>query len=291
MTASDKFSADRISAPRSPGLHATLPDRARWPGLPIATIQCVRFYSRLPMPRLGSESDPHGVPDFRIVPRALPLAALVIAMPAAACLWALDAGGLSATLCAAIAITVLVLSTGAFHEDGLADSADGLFGGHDVERRLEIMKDSRVGTFGAVALGLSLILRIAALAAIAESAGGATAAIVILVAAAWSRGLGIKILADDAPARAYGAAAAVGQPTRATTRIALAASLAITIAGFSLAGLGPHVALLALVLAGLLAALMAHLARRLIGGQTGDIAGAGQQLAEIGFYIGVAATI
>lgn len=271
---------------RPEGLHETLPDVPRWPGPAVAFVQCIRFYSRLPMPRLAGEPEAHGVPDFRIIPRMLPLAALLIALPAALVLWLFSLAGVDSALAAALAVTVLVITTGAFHEDGLADAADGLFGGHAPERRLEIMKDSRIGTFGGAALVLALLLRVLALAALVEACGGAAAALVLVAAASWSRSLGIKILADDPPARAYGAAAAVGRPTRATMFWAMGLALAVTACAFALARLPVLAGLAALVPAFALAALVAHLARRLIGGQTGDIAGAAQQLAEIGFYLG-----
>jgi adenosylcobinamide-GDP ribazoletransferase len=202
-----------------------------WPGWLIATATCIRFYSRLPVPALPGES-PHALPDFRLVPRALPFAALVIALPAA--LIALLAGlaGVNALLTAALAVTGLVVATGAFHEDGLADSADGLFGGHTPERRLEIMKDSRVGTFGALALGLSLLLRVTALAAILQGAGAWAVAAAVLAAAPWSRVEGIRILATVEPTRRDGASAAVGQPTRSVLPIAygLSGALALLLA-------------------------------------------------------------
>ncbi|MGL4974107.1 MAG: adenosylcobinamide-GDP ribazoletransferase, partial [Bosea sp. (in: a-proteobacteria)] len=259
-----------------------------WPGFLAATAQCVRFYSRLPMPALPGESDPHAIPDFRTIPRVLPLAALLIVAPAALVLVAGLALGLGEIVAAALAVTTLVLTTGAFHEDGLADSADGLFGGHTVERRLEIMKDSRVGTFGAVALGLALLLRVALLALIVERAGAVAGLGAILAASGWSRAEGIRILSRDAPARVYGAAAAVGRPPRNTALIglALAAFLALFVAvacALPLYGVG-----LGLTLATLVATGMAALARRLIGGPTGDIAGAVQQLGEIAIYLGIA---
>jgi adenosylcobinamide-GDP ribazoletransferase len=277
--------------PRPEGLHESLPDRPRWPGLAVAFVQCIRFYSRLPMPRLKGEAVAHGIPDFRIIPRVLPLAAVLISLPAATVLWLVTLLGVDSALAATLAITVQVLVTGAFHEDGLADTADGLFGGHTIERRLEIMKDSRIGTFGGAALVLSLILRVTALAALIEASSGPSASLILLAAASWSRSMGIKVLADDAPARAYGAAAAVGRPTRGTMLCAMALALAITILVFVMAGLPPVSGLAALVLATALAALVAHLARRLIGGQTGDIAGAAQQLAEIGFYLGAVVSL
>jgi adenosylcobinamide-GDP ribazoletransferase len=260
----------------------------QWPGWLAATAQCVRFYSRLPVPAMPGEVDPHAIPDFRTIPRALPIAALLIVAPAALLLVAAFALGLGEMVSAALAITALVLTTGAFHEDGLADSADGLFGGHTVERRLEIMKDSRVGTFGACALGLSLLLRVALLALILERAGAVAALGAVLAASGWSRAEGIRILSRDAPARVYGAAAAVGRPPIQTALIGLglAAFFALLVAmacGLPLFGVG-----LGLALATLAASGLAALARRLIGGPTGDIAGAAQQLCEIAIYLGIA---
>jgi len=259
-----------------------------WPGWLIATAICIRFYSRLPVPRLRGEGDLHGLPDFRIVPRALPFAAVVIALPAALVLLGAGLAGIGATLAAGLAVTVFALTTGAFHEDGLADSADGLFGGFTPERRLEIMKDSRVGSYGAIALVMSLLLRVAALASILEAAGAGAAAMAVLAAAPWSRAEGLRLLATEPQARSLGAAAAVGQPTRATARLALVLSAVLAIAaalavGLPLAGLA-----LGLLLANLMASSLARLSRRLIGGQTGDILGAAQQLAEIAIYLGFA---
>lgn len=261
-----------------------------WPGWLIATATCIRFYSRLPVPALPGENA-HALPDFQLVPRALPFAALVIAAPAA--LIALLAGlaGVNALLTAALAVTALVVTTGAFHEDGLADSADGLFGGHTPERRLEIMKDSRVGTFGALALGLSLLLRVSALSAILQGAGAWAVAAAVLVAAPWSRVEGVRILATVEPSRSSGASAAVGQPDRSVLPIAygLSGALALLlVAGgaLPLAGI-----VLGLALSALMTLWLSRTAIRLIGGQTGDILGAAQQLGEIAIYLGLAIAI
>lgn len=265
-----------------------LPEKPIWPGWLIATAICIRFYSRLPMPPLAGEGAIHALPDFRTVPRALPLAALVIALPAALILLGAGLAGVGSALAATLAVTVLVLTTGAFHEDGLADSADGLFGGHSPERRLEIMKDSRVGSYGAIALGLSLLLRVTALASILDTAGAWAAAAAILAAAPWSRAEGLRLLATQSPARGDGASAAVGQPSRDTAWFALALSGVLAVAAalataLPLAGLG-----LGLLIASLGVSGLARLARRLIGGQTGDIIGAAQQIAEIAIYLGFA---
>jgi adenosylcobinamide-GDP ribazoletransferase len=258
-----------------------------WPGWRIATAQAVRFYSRLPVPAQPGEADPHMAPDFRLMPRALPFAAMVIALPALAVAALASALSLPAMLVAALTLAALTLSTGAFHEDGLADAFDGLFGGHDKERRLEIMKDSRIGTFGGCALMLAYLLRFACLVALIEEGNLAILLAGLIAAAIWSRVLGIHVLAIDAPARAYGALATVGMPTVETARIALGlgAGLCLIIAvsgGAPILGLMIGLALAAIVALGLAAT-----ARRLIGGPTGDIAGAVQQLAEIAVYLGL----
>ncbi len=259
-----------------------------WPGWLVATAICVRFYSRLPVPRLPGEGDIHALPDFRVVPRAVPLAALVIGLPAALVVLGAGSASLHPMLVAALGITTLVVSTGAFHEDGLGDSADGLFGGHTPERRLEIMKDSRVGSFGAVAIALALLLRVTALGSIVAAAGGWVAASTLLVAAMASRAAGVRLLACESPARTGGASAAVGRPSSATAWIAigLAATLGL---GLTLAAKAPpNGLLLALALSALATLGLARLARRLIGGQTGDVVGAVQQVTEIAVYLGFA---
>ncbi len=262
-----------------------------WPGWTIATAICLRFWSRLPLPALPGEAESHAAPDFRLVPRALPFAALVIALPAALVTLGAGLAGLSGLIVAALALTTLALTTGAFHEDGLADSADGLFGGYTPERRLEIMKDSRIGSYGALALGLSLMLRAGLIAMILDRSGALAAAAAMLAAAPWSRAEGLFLLATQPTARSTGAAAAVGQPTAITARIALALSLVLA-TGIALAAQLPVPGLLlGFALAHGAAAVLSRLARRLIGGQTGDVLGAAQQLAEIAIYLGIALSL
>lgn len=277
MTQTDSDDATQATAPA-------------WPGWLIATATCIRFYSRLPVPALPGETA-HTLPDFRLVPRALPLAALAIALPAT--LIALLAGlaGVNALLTAALAVTALVVTTGAFHEDGLADSADGLFGGRTPERRLEIMKDSRVGTFGALALGLSLLLRVSALAAILQGAGAWAAAATVLVAAPWSRVEGLRILATTPPTRRDGASASVGQPDRSVLPVAYGLSGALALLLVAAGALPFAGVLIGLALSALMTLWLSRTAIRLIGGQTGDILGAAQQLGEIAIYLGLAIVI
>jgi adenosylcobinamide-GDP ribazoletransferase len=259
----------------------------RWAGWLVATAQCVRFYSRLPVPRLPGEADPHAMPDFRVVPRALPFAAVIIAAPQAAIIAIAGFAGLPSLVTATLAITVAIVATGAFHEDGLADCADGFWGGATRERRLEIMRDSRVGTFGAAAVCVSIVLRVVALAAVMDSLGSGAASSLAIAVAALSRSAGLYPLWRLPPARMDGASAGVGRPMGSTLLAAVALSAVIAVGAACLADL-PIWRMSFLCLASALAALaVARLARRKIAGQTGDVAGMAQQLAEMLCYVAV----
>jgi adenosylcobinamide-GDP ribazoletransferase len=163
--------------------------------------------------------------------------------------------------------------SGALHEDGLADTADGLLGGHDREARLAIMRDSRHGTYGVLALVSSVLLRAAALAAQGDPVH---AGLALIAAHAASRAFLPAALWALAPARADGLGAGAGRPRPG--QVAAAAALGAAIA---LMALGPLRGLLALILAGAVIAAAAGLAERRIGGYTGDVLGALQQIGEI----------
>jgi adenosylcobinamide-GDP ribazoletransferase len=166
----------------------------------------------------------------------------------------------------------LVLS-GALHEDGLADSADGLLGGHDREEKLAVMRDSRHGTFGVLAIISSVLLRAAALAA---SGDVLHAGLALIAAHAVSRAALPAAMWAMRPARADGLGAAAGSPR--PSGVVAAAVTGILIA---LAALGPLTGLIALCTTGLAILAVAGVARRRIGGYTGDVLGAFQQIGEI----------
>ena len=256
-------------------------------GAAIDLARCLRFYSRLPVPALPWEADPHALPDFRSMAPLVPLAGAVLGLaPALVLLLALHLG-LGPFLAAALAIAAMTAATGAFHEDGLADAADGFGGGATAERRLAIMKDSLIGSFGGSALVLAFLLRIGSLSALAERLPPAAAAGAIVAAAAVSRTAGLMPLTLLPPARRDGASAAVGQPSRsglagAAAMAAIVAALAAALNAWPLPALALMLVLPALVGLGL-----TRLSARLIGGQTGDVAGAIQQLAEIAAMIGL----
>lgn len=251
------------------------------PGFIVGVAQCVRFYSRIPIPVAPGEQNPHAPPDIALLPRALPFAALIIAAPACLILWLSQAIGFPALIIAILTIAALLASTGAFHEDGLADCADGFGGGAAISRKLEIMKDSRLGTYGAAALCLSLLLRVAALSALLETRPMISVIVLLLAIAALSRVTGLLPLALLPPARPSGASADVGRPSLAGLMIGLLLCALIT-GGASAAGEWPVELGLSLIIGSIAAGLATTwLAARQIKGQTGDVAGAAQQIAEI----------
>ncbi|MEM1273509.1 MAG: adenosylcobinamide-GDP ribazoletransferase [Pseudomonadota bacterium] len=176
--------------------------------------------------------------------------------------------GLPAMVAAATALIAMALATGGMHEDGLADTSDGLWGGPSRDRRLEIMRDSRIGAYGVLALLLITLLRFAALVALAE----AGAWIALVGAAAVARAGTGALMSVLRPARHDGLAHAAGQPSG----IALVAAIALSIPVTILCGL-PAICWLA---AGAAIAWIGWQARSKIGGHTGDILGAGCLLAE-----------
>ncbi|SLN23421.1 Cobalamin synthase [Roseovarius albus] len=190
--------------------------------------------------------------------------------------------GLPAPLAALICLTIQIVTTGALHEDGLADSADGLWGGWDKTRRLEIMKDSRIGAYGVLALILSLAARWAAICLLL-SQNPVVAALFIATSACLSRAAMVAVMAVLPNARASGLSHSVGQSSIQTAgaAFAIAVTLAILMSGMSVFG-AVFWAILGAVAVGLVA-------RNKIGGQTGDILGATQQISEIAILFSLVA--
>lgn len=183
--------------------------------------------------------------------------------------------GLPALICALLAIAAGVLVTGALHEDGLADFADGMGGGRERARKLEIMRDSATGSYGVLALILVVAIKTVAIAEIGAM-GVLLAALVALGAA--SRFAMLVALAITPPARADGLGKDAGTP--GTWRIAVGLALTLLAAApLGVAGIGAVIGTLAA------AAVPAAIAWRQIGGQTGDVLGAVQQIGELGGWI------
>ena len=250
---------------------------------------CLRFYSRLPLPVFRFEAAPHSMGEFGRAIRLVPVAGLLIALPAGLVLAGTGAI-LPPELAAALALATLAATTGAMHEDGLADVADGFGGGGAIERKLEIMRDSRIGTFGGVALCLSLLARWAALTALLRI-GTAPALVAFLGAAALSRWLGLLPMTLLPPARKDGAAHAAVGPEPDALALGGVLALAAGLAPSWLAGGSQGLAIAAVALACGAALGMVWVSWRQIRGQTGDVAGAAQQVAEIAFLITLCARI
>ncbi len=264
---------------------------AAWPGREALhdLAACLRFYSRLPVPQLPGEPDPHRAPDFTRLPRMLPLAGAILALPAAMTLSAAWLAGLGPFLSATLAVAIMAAATGGLHEDGLADFADGLGAGGDRTRMLAIMRDSRIGSYGALVLVLALALRIGALATLLDRLG-LPAAAALVVAAALSRVAALAPMALLPPARSDGLSATAGRPQGASLALAAALGLVLAIAALSF-GL-PLSGTVAMIVLGAFATLaVTGLARNRLGGQTGDVIGACQQAAEIAALLGLVAAL
>jgi adenosylcobinamide-GDP ribazoletransferase len=208
----------------------------------------------------------------------LPVVGLLLSVPAAAVLLAVEAGGHSGPrrlLAAALAIGVLALLTGGLHLDGLADTADGLGSRRPREDALAIMRRSDIGPFGVAALLFTVLVQITALATVARGWPDAAA---LAVAAVAGRTAVVLATGPGSPAaRPDGFGALVAAAMTARARAAACAAVLVVVAGTAAVVSGPAAALRAgaAVLAGLLAAeLLRRIAVRRLGGMTGDVFGA-----------------
>ena len=244
----------------------------RFIGLEIGHfLVAVTFLTQLPMP---------GVPDhsegrLARASRYFPLAGVLVGVLAGGVFYAASFV-FSPMAAAAIALAIAIILGGGLHEDGLADTFDGLGGAKNSERALEIMRDSRIGTFGACALVLSILLRWAALA-VASPTGGLIA---LVVAHSVSRALMTPILTSTHYVRSQGLALSVAGGVRnGEAAVAMLLAIAIAMTAGPVAGLGA-------VAAGIVAAgLMLAWAIRRLRGYTGDVLGAVQQCAEIAILL------
>jgi adenosylcobinamide-GDP ribazoletransferase len=224
----------------------------------------------------------------------LPVAGALLAVPAAGVLLAVEAGGHSAErrlLAAALAIGALALLTGGLHLDGLADSADGLGSRRARDEALAIMRRSDVGPFGVAALVFTVLVQVTALATVHPGWPGAAA---LAVAAVTGRVAVVLATGPDTPAaRPDGFGALVAGVTTARARVTAAGVplAVVAVAAVASQGLYPAVRGVAAITAGLLAAdLLRRLARRRLGGMTGDVFGAQVELATATVLVALALT-
>lgn len=229
------------------------------------------FLTRLPIRLRGA------LPDDAVARAAwsFPLVGALVGLAGTGAAIAADALGLPPLASALLALAATMAMTGALHEDGLADTADGLGGGRTREQKLEIMKDSRIGSYGVLALIVGVGLRATALAAqIQDTRLHLLGALV--AAHAGSRALLPLLMRALPPVRPGGLAASVGVPSSLSSIAALVLGTAAVFWG-----LGDRLGLIGFVAAALGMVAVGALARRQIGGYTGDVLGAAQQVGEI----------
>jgi len=240
-------------------------------------LGAVRFFTRLPVPGWVG----HSAEGLNRSARYFPAVGLLVGgIGALVYLAALQLWPQPAAVLLSLAATIY--ATGAFHEDGLADTVDGIGGGWDKLRILEIMKDSRVGSYGVVAMVLALLGRFTLLTALDV----ALVPYALLAGHALSRFCSTVLLATMDYVREDQQSKARPLATRLSGGGMLVAGL------FGLAGLAllpPAKALAGVALAAVATAWIAGKFRRWLGGYTGDCLGAAQQVAEIGFYLGMLA--
>lgn len=211
---------------------------------------------------------------------SFPVIGMVVGGIGGAALYGAAALDLHPLACAFIGLAVMALVTGGLHEDGLADVADGFGGGGDKSRILEIMRDSRIGSFGVLALVFGIGIRAGALSGVP---GPGLAWVTLIAAAAFSRAALPLIMLMMPAARSDGLSRNAGRPTTMGVAIALAFGL---IALFAI--LPMNLAFVAIMITIPLVGLVALWAYRCLDGQTGDVLGAIQQVTEMSVIIAAA---
>jgi adenosylcobinamide-GDP ribazoletransferase len=182
---------------------------------------------------------------------------------------------------ATLAVVAGICLTGAFHEDGLGDTADAFAGGSDRDSTVRILQDPRLGTFGVLAVAAGLLLRAGAVAALAPAAAMAA----LPAAHALSRAAAVAVMTSFPAGQTGLGASYVLALSRRRALAGAAAGLALAVALLGVVAVGAAAA------ATLAAALLGRLAVRRIGGVTGDVLGAVQQLAEMLVLLAAAAAV
>lgn len=237
------------------------------------------FLTRLPFPQPQGEIGPERLARAAVM---FPLVGLTVGGIAALVRWGADPLGPGFATIAALAVVPLI--TGAFHEDGLADTADGL-GPYQRGRRLEAMRDSTLGTFGVLALVFSVLARFALLVPL----GTRDASLALIAGHVLGRWSTLPLAGLASPARTDGLGAALVQP--GTSQVAAGSILAFALAAPALVGIDVMSAPAALGAAVVVIGASGLYWRRAFGGVTGDTYGATNQLTEIATYVAIAAVL
>jgi adenosylcobinamide-GDP ribazoletransferase len=239
-------------------------------------LTAVQYFTRIRVPAWVG----HAQEQLAGAVRYFPAIGLIVGASGAATLW-LAAQVLPAPLPAILATVVTVLMTGAIHEDGLADTCDGLGGGATRERALEIMKDPRIGAFGAIALILTLLLKISALSLMPVW----TAMTALVGAHAFSRFCAVLV----SFAGRYVGSAERSRAAPVVGSVKIGDVLIAAVFGLPALALCGRAAIVAVIVSLALLVLLFRWCVQRIGGYTGDTLGAAQQLTESSFYIALLA--
>jgi adenosylcobinamide-GDP ribazoletransferase len=239
-------------------------------------LTAVQYFTRIRVPAWVG----HAQEQLAGAVRYFPLVGLIVGASGAATLW-LAAQVLPAPLPTILATVVTVLMTGAIHEDGLADTCDGLGGGATRERALEIMKDPRIGAFGAIALILTLLLKISALSLMTMW----TAMTALFAAHAFSRFCAVLC----SFAGRYVGNAERSRAAPVVRQVKVGDVVVAALFGLPALVLCGRAAIVAVIVALVLLGLLFRWCVKKIGGYTGDTLGAAQQITETGFYVALLA--
>jgi adenosylcobinamide-GDP ribazoletransferase len=227
------------------------------------------FSTRLPLARVV----PSAPANLALAAWAFPIVGLVVGFIGAVVYGILHRVGVLAWPAAALSVAATLLATGALHEDGLADTADGFGGGATKEDKLAIMRDSRIGTYGVCALILALLLRVGVLASFFSTVSVGWA---LLASHCGARASMVAFMFLAPPARSDGLSASAGQPP--IESLTAAVVLGLLVVALCLGPLRMFAALICLLI---VVTIMLWLSRRQIDGQTGDVLGAVEQVSEI----------
>ncbi len=249
------------------------------------TARALAFLTRLPIP----DSYFKGIKpeDSAACAGVFPLAGLIIAVLGAVPLVIFHAIGAPTVIVATLTVLSIIMLTGALHEDGLGDVADGFGGGSTIEQRLEIMSDSRLGTYGVIAVAGALILRISALSAILSGHGLMASIFALIAATSASRGAMVWMWSALPNAKKDGVSKMVGSPPESALSLSSILALSL-VAIFGLLAAGFVNASIAIGLGIITLLAFQAFCLRMIKGQTGDTLGACQQLVEIALLTGLA---
>jgi len=227
------------------------------------------FLTRLPFAGTPSASGA----DVARASWNFPVIGVGIGLIGAFVVWIADGLGLHPFISGTLAIAAIVLITGCLHEDGLADMVDGFGGGGSPMLKLEIMRDSRVGVYGTSALILSFMLRAGAIASLADPSFIAPALIAAEAGARATMPLFMRLVP---PARQDGLSAKAGKPPQRAALIATLIGFIVLVLCLGFGG-----GLLAAMLVAVAIVVLAWLCMSQIGGQTGDVLGAVEQVSEV----------